>query len=142
LVGPGGWGTAFEGAPPWEDLTPDDTRRRWTRDLFYNLTHPDQSVLVRAPLAKSAGGYESCGAAVFADTNDPDYQKILAAIQEAGQTLNRIGRFDMPGFRPRLEYVRALQQYGILPASQPSGAAIDIYAIERAYWKSLWYRPD
>jgi hypothetical protein len=28
LVGPGGWGAAFSGAPPWEPLAPDDMRRR------------------------------------------------------------------------------------------------------------------
>ena len=70
-IGPGGWGTAIEGAPPWEDLTPDDLRRRWSRHLMYNLTRPEKSLLLLAPLAKQAGGLEACGQAVFADTPTP-----------------------------------------------------------------------
>ena len=88
LVGPGGWGAAFDGAPPWVDLTPDDLRRRWSRDLFYNLSYPDKSVLLLAPLAKSAGGFESCGKAVFANTDDPDYSLILASIRAGRDQLN------------------------------------------------------
>ena len=142
LVGPGGWGTAFEGAPPWVDLTPDDVRRRWSRDLFYNLSQPEKSVLLLAPLAKQAGGFESCGTIVFANTADSDYQKILAAIQDAKEKLEQIRRFDMPGFRPRVEYVRELKRYGILPANQGDDAAFDVYVAERAYWQSLWYRAE
>ncbi|MHB8970284.1 MAG: HzsA-related protein [Pirellulaceae bacterium] len=142
LVGPGGWGSAFDGAPPWVDLTPDDVRRRWSRDLFYNLSYPEKSVLLRAPLAKQAGGFAACGTLVFADTADPDYQKILAAIQDAQARLQQILRFDMPGFRPRAEYVREMKRYGILPADQPDDVAVDVYATDRAYWQSLWYRAD
>ncbi|MHB8861255.1 MAG: HzsA-related protein [Pirellulaceae bacterium] len=142
LVGSGGWGSAFEGAPPWVDLTPDDVRRRWSRDLLYNLSYPDKSVLLRAPLARASGGFESCGTVVFADTADPDYQKILAAIEDAKAKLEQIRRFDMPGFRPRADYVREMKRYGILPANQSEEAPLDVYATDRAYWQSLWYRPE
>jgi mono/diheme cytochrome c family protein len=141
LVGPGGWGPAFRGAPPWVDLAPNDVRRRWSRHLTYNLTRPEKSLLLLAPLAKAAGGLESCGKAVFADAADPDYQRILAAIHRAKERLGEITRFDMPGFRPRIDYVRRMQRYGILPAELPPGAKIDVYAAERAYWESLWHRP-
>jgi hypothetical protein len=142
LVGPGGWGTAFDGAPPWVDLTPDDIRRRWSRDLFYNLSYPEKSVLLLAPLATAAGGFASCGQAVFADRSDPDYQQILAAIRDAKDKLEQVRRFDMPGFRPRAEYVRDMKRYGILPADQSEEAPVDVYATDRAYWRSLWFRPD
>lgn len=140
IAGPGSWGTAFSGTPPWEPLTPNDVRRRWTRDLLYNLTRPEKSLLLQAPLARSAGGFQACGKAVFADANDPDYRKILLAIEDANRKLDEIKRFDMPGFRPRWEYVREMKRYGILPADLPTGAPIDVYATERAYWQSLWYR--
>lgn len=140
LVGPGGWGAAFDGAPPWVDLTPDDVRRRWSRDLFYNLSYPEKSVLLLAPLAKSAGGFEACGPAIFETTNDPDYTLILAAIRAAHDKLETIGRFDMPGFRPRAEYVREMQRYGVLRADHPLDAPLDVYATDRAYWQSLWYQ--
>jgi hypothetical protein len=141
LAGPGAWGDAFTGNGPWIPLTPDDVRRRWTRDLLYNLTRPEKSSILLAPLSKRAGGLESCGRAVFADSRDADYTKILQAIRDAKQELDRIKRFDVPGFRPRAEYVREMKRYGILPADLPEGAPIDVYATERAYWQSLWHRP-
>ena len=142
VTGQGGWGTAFTGAPPWVALAPDDIRRRWSRHLFYDLSRPEKSLLLLAPLSKRAGGFESCGKPVFADTDDPDYRKVLAAIEDSKRELQRIKRFDMPGFRPRLEYVREMIRYGILSPSTANDAPIDVYATDRAYWQSLWHRPD
>ncbi|MCX7826449.1 MAG: hypothetical protein N2689_12950, partial [Verrucomicrobiae bacterium] len=141
LVGPGGWGTAFKGNPPWVSLTAKDIRRRWSRDLFYNLTRPDKSLLLLAPLSKRAGGFEACGTVVFGGLRDADYQKLLAAIMEAKRKLEEIRRFDMPGFRPRAEYIREMQRLGILPAALSDSAPIDVYATDRAYWESLWHKP-
>ena len=141
LVGPGGWGRAFTGAPPWTELTPDDVRRRWSRDLFYNLSRPDKSLLLLAPLAKSAGGLERCGSAVFASASDADYQRVLQAIRDASARLNQIKRFDMPGFQPRADWVRAMQRFGILPTDVIPNPRIDVYATERRYWESFWWTP-
>ncbi len=140
IVGPGGWGTAFQGSGPWIDLAPDDIRRRWTRHLLYNLSRPEKSLILLGPLSKAVGGYESCGEAVFTDTSDPDYQKILAAVCDARTKLEEIKRFDMSGFRPRTEYVREMQRYGILPAKLSPDEPIDVYAADRAYWESHWHR--
>jgi hypothetical protein len=140
VTGPGSWGTAFTGSPPWVAMTPNDVRRRWSRHLQYNLTRPDKSSILLAPLAKKAGGLELCGKAIFAGTDDADYRKVLAAIQDAGAQLDRIKRFDMPGFRPRAEYVQEMKRYGILTADRPADAPIDVYATDRAYWESLWHR--
>jgi hypothetical protein len=141
-VGPGGWYGAFDGAPPWVDLTPNDLRRRWSRHLMYNLTRPEKSLLLLGPLAKKAGGFESCGKAVFADCSDPDYQTVLAAIRDAKRKLDAIKRFDMPGFRPRKEYIVEMQRFGILPPQLALDAPLDVYALDRAYWRSLWHQPD
>ncbi len=142
IVGPGAWGSAIQGSGPWVDLTPDDIRRRWTRHLLYNLSRPEKSLLLLAPLSKAAGGYESCGQAVFTDTSDPDYQRILAAVRDTKARLDEIKRFDMPGFRPRVEYVREMQRYGILPADLPPNQPIDVYATEQAFWQSHWHRAN
>jgi hypothetical protein len=136
---------------------------RFSRHHIFNLTHPEQSLALRAVLAKSAGG-EAAGElpepqpvppdwaraprpithpVVFESTADPDYQAILAHLRAAGERLTQIKRFDMPGFQPRHEYLREMKRYGILPAdydlSQPS--PVDSYALDEAYWHQFHHRP-
>ena len=141
------------GKQPWIPLTPSDPRRRFSRHLVYNLTRPEKSVMLLAPLVDKCGGYASDQALedtpaaspphpiVFADTTDPDYQLMLTAITDAKDWLDGIKRFDMEGFRPRREYVREMQRYGILPKTLTMSDPIDYYAADRAYWQSLWYEP-
>ena len=106
-----------------------------------NLTRPDKSLVLRAPLARDAGGLAWCGADVFADTGDPGYQAMLAAIVDAANQLDQAKRFDMPGFRPNAYYLRQMQQYGVLPADLDPDQPIDFRAIEEAYWRSFHYDP-
>jgi hypothetical protein len=127
--------------PPWEGLKVADWRRRFSRHTVYNLTRPDQSMLLLAPLSADAGGYGLCGQTVFASASDPDYRKILAYVQEAKGKLEEIKRFDMPGFRPRVDWVREMTRYGLLPPEHDPAGPVDYYAVERAYWQSLWYGP-
>jgi mono/diheme cytochrome c family protein len=124
---------------------PDDPRLRMTRHLVFNLTRPEKSLMLLAPLAKEAGGYGFCkvnSAPVFADTQDPDYQKILAMCRQGKRNLEEIKRFDMPGFVPPAGYVSEMKRYGILPADLSEDAVIDVYATDRKYWQSLWHKPD
>jgi hypothetical protein len=126
----------------------DDVRMRWSRHLVFNLSRPEKSLILLAPLAKSAGGYGLCKAngasqrpgAVFADRSDADYQKILALCRAGKDYLGQIKRFDMSGFRPPEMYVREMKRYGILPEALGPGGPIDVYAIDEAYWRSLWWR--
>jgi cytochrome c553 len=123
-------------------------------ELRYNLTEPEKSLVLLAPLAAEAGGYGSCelkaahldtgnGVSVFSNTDDPDYQALLANIRDLKNDLDRRKRFDMPDFKPGEHYVREMKKYGILPVnSNPNIAPIDVYALDRAYWESLWYRPS
>ncbi|MFH1923159.1 MAG: LamG-like jellyroll fold domain-containing protein, partial [Planctomycetota bacterium] len=83
-----------------------------------NLTRPEKSYLLLAPLSPKAGGYGLCSQEIFADTDDPDYQTILRAITAAKTNLETIKRFDMSGFHPNEHYFRELKHFGILPASQ------------------------
>lgn len=128
------------GGPPWVDLGANDLRRRWARHLLYNLSRPEKSLLLLAPLSKKAGGYESCGKAIFADTADADYLAVLLAITDARKKLDEVKRFDMPGFRPRPEYLREMKRYGILPAEWAGDGPLDMYQLEQKYWQSLWHR--
>ncbi|MCX7048880.1 MAG: discoidin domain-containing protein [Candidatus Sumerlaeota bacterium] len=138
------------GKNPWEDMSPTDPRRRYSRHLLYNLTRPDKSLILLAPLAREAGGYALCKAkhtggqgaeattTVLANIADPDYRLIIAAIADAAKKLDEIKRFDMPGFHPRPEWTREMKRYGILPESLAMDAPVDYYAAEKKYWESLW----
>ncbi len=128
-----------------------DVRVRFSRHLMFNLSRPQKSLILLAPLASEAGGLGLCrgrdaepdrATTVFADTSDADYQRILALVRDGKRHLESIKRFDMPGFRPTSSYVREMQRYGILPADLGDGAQIDVYATDEAYWRSLWWTPD
>ena len=54
------------------------------------------------------------------------------------EQLDQVKRFDMPGFRPRPDWVREMKRYGILPSDLDAAAAVDCYGTERRYWTSLW----
>jgi hypothetical protein len=68
-------------------------------DHRINLTHPEYSEMLTAPLAKSAGGMQLCeeedGGPVFKDKNDPDYKLIRTALQHGAETLEKNPRLDM-----------------------------------------------
>ena len=60
--------------------------RSGMRVRHLNLSNPDHSAALQAPLAKSEGGWELCkeadGKPVFASKGDPDYQKILSSLKK------------------------------------------------------------
>ena len=137
---------------------------RYSRHRIYNLSRPEKSLVLLAPLSRTAGGYATGKPAgdtdaravaedrsrppqpivhpvVFSDIDDPDYLAILAHIKAARDKLAEIKRFDMPGFRPNEHYIREMQRYGILPRDLPADSPVDVYATDQAYWQSLWYSP-
>jgi hypothetical protein len=116
-----------------------DPRLQFSHNLLYNLSRPEKSVQLLAPLAKKAGGLAICGE-VFQDTNDADYQLLLAGIREAKAHLESITRFSLPNFRPEPEYIREMKNYGILPATYRPGDPINVYETDRRYWESFWHR--
>lgn len=114
---------------------------------LYNLSYPEKSTILLAPLAKEAGGYGWCvdwyGQPIeqFSDTKDPDYQTILRAIQAAKARQEKTGRFDLPGFRNEY-YVRWMKHWDILPESfNWAKDQLDPFETDAAYWRSLWYQP-
>jgi hypothetical protein len=141
------------GLVPWGEGTMNDLALRksqlknpafrFSRHLLYNLSHPEKSLLVLAPLAKEAGGYGSCtkeGRPVFASREDPAYPVLLEALSAAKAHLQNNKRFDMPGFRPSPHYIREMQRYGILPEGAENAETLNPYATDQAYWESTWYR--
>lgn len=126
----------------------DDPRLNTSRHIVYNLTRPEKSLIVLAPLSETAGGWGLCRdletrapANVFADRNDPGYEKLLGLCVAGKEFLEGNTRFDMTNFRPRTDWVREMHRYGILPDCVTPDDVKDVYTVERAYWASLWYRP-
>ena len=138
---------------------------RYSRHRLYNLSRPEHSLVLLAPLSCKAGGYaegqpDAKGnqpkpvtedrsrpprpiehPVIFSDTADPDFQRILAHIQTAQEKLGEIKRFDMTGFKPNEHYVREMKRYGILPSSfDLQKEPINVYATDQAYWRSFWHR--
>jgi len=134
---------------------------RFSRHRIYNLSRPEKSLALLVPLSREAGGYARgepkprqvrenrrrppgpiVHPVIFRDADDPDYRRILAHLRAAKAKLDEIKRFDMPGFRPTIQYVREMKRYGVLPAAFDAATdPIDVYATDRAYWRSMWHRP-
>ncbi|MCX7819409.1 MAG: discoidin domain-containing protein [Kiritimatiellae bacterium] len=126
--------------PDW-----NDPRLLTSRHIVFNLSRPEKSLVLLAPLAKEAGGWGLCtnseGRAVFASREDADYRTLLAMVEAGRAELERIGRFDMPQFRPRPEYLREMKRYGVWDGN-PSGAdPVNPYELDRRYWEAVSYRP-
>lgn len=117
-------------------------RSKHASDLIYNLSKPEKSVQLLAPLAQSAGGYGICkknGNPVFSSTSDPDYQTLLKCIEDVKEILNEKKRFDMVDFIPNRQWVREMKKYGLIPVDlNPYETTIDYYDIERQYYESMW----
>jgi mono/diheme cytochrome c family protein len=111
------------------------------RAPWFNLTRPEKSLFLRAPLAKEAGGLQLCKEAVFQDTSDPLYKGILGAIQDGHNRLMTGKRFDMPGFRPTEHYIREMQRFGFLSKDLGPDDPVDVYAVDKAYWDSFGFTP-
>lgn len=123
----------------------DDPRLQLSRHIVFNLSRPEQSLLLLAPLAVEAGGFGICRAGateapVFGSREDADYRRLLAMVTAGRDYLAELKRFDMPGFRPRDAYVREMRRYGVL-AEDAEVAALDPYLLDREYWRSLWFHP-
>ncbi|HEY3325339.1 MAG TPA: hypothetical protein VGP72_33110 [Planctomycetota bacterium] len=130
-------------------------RFEYQDDHFFNLSKPEKSLLLLAPLTKEAGGYGLCQerkiwerrvnpnapqAKVLLSKDDPDYRLMLAWIQATAANLDKIKRFDMPEFRPNEHYVREMKRYGALPTSfDVSRDPINVYETDEKYWRSFWH---
>ena len=132
---------------------------RFSRLEIFDLSYPEQSKAVRAPLSKAAGGLGVCeaksGKPVFTDKDDPDYRTILAGIERGRRyILEEDNRPEMlvpspnngpdcpQKFVPRWAYLREMIRYGVLPVDADPSASYDVYELDEKYWRSLWYKPE
>jgi hypothetical protein len=117
----------------------NDPIARFSPHILLNFTQPKFSPLLLGPLAKAAGGWGSCGEGGFASTQDPDYLRLLAAIEQGKGILDSEPRFGAPAFKPNPQYVRELKKYGVIPPGfDPGRQTLDHFAADQAYWRSLW----
>jgi len=65
------------------------------RKFYIRVEKPELNNFLLAPLAKSAGGAEACGKAVFASKDDPDYRAILGAFRSTTALMRDKPRDDM-----------------------------------------------
>ncbi|MBI9017984.1 MAG: discoidin domain-containing protein [Phycisphaerae bacterium] len=129
--------------PDWNDKA-----LMLSRHTVFNLSHPEKSLMLLAPLAKTAGGYaidtedKKEHPIVFKDKTDKDYQAILGMVQAGKDKLEEVTRFDMANFRPRDAYIREMKRYGVLPSEfDLDKDGVNVYKLDELYWQSLWYDP-
>jgi hypothetical protein len=126
---------------------------------YFNLTSPEKSLALLAPLAKEAGGLGLCRRAkayksfdrenppppaeVFASKDDPDYQQLLADLRRVGQwMIHDVTSFEFDTFMPSEGYFREMKRYGVLEESfDPQTDPFDPYQIDEEYWRLFWHEP-
>ena len=128
---------------------------------LYNLSRPEYSPILLAPLSKRQGGWakkqdmkkiprsdreitkDSACPEIFKSKKDPDYIAIRDFILEGKKHLEENKRWNMKGFKLPEPYTREMKKYGILPESfDPNEKTINFYKVDRKYWQSLWYYPE
>lgn len=126
---------------PWEGWHFPRHHMSWSGTIC-NISNPDRSFLVRAPLAKEAGGLGICSKIVFESKDDPLYQDIVRRLGETKRQMEAGKRFDMPGFRPNDDYIREMKKYGFVPKELGPNETYDYYKIEKEYFDSWFYDPE
>ncbi len=76
-----------------------------TNAVLINLTHPEQSRLLRGPLAENAGGLGLCDGFAFKSTDNPRYRAALEVVRGWSRELAAKPREDMLGSEPCAEYL-------------------------------------
>ena len=100
-------------------------------DIF-TLTYED---LITLPLFKEKKTEKILLAIDRARRVPRDRFLFARGIRQVGRKLEDIRRFDMTGFVPREEYLRAMKQCGVLTADPTPSAPVNPYELDPAYWR-------
>ncbi len=106
----------------------------------FNMTRPEKSMVLLAPLAKSAGGLGLCEAEepVFESKEDPAYRLLLDFVHKVQKQYGP-PRWFQDGFKPRDFYVREMKRFGALDEDfDPSEDKLDPYATDRRYFRNIY----
>ena len=116
----------------------NDPLARFSVHAILNLSHPEHSALLLAPLAKESGGWARCGT-VFESTTDPDYRRLLQSMVKAKRLVDTIPRYATTEFKPNRQYIREMKKYGVLPSSfDLDRVNTDHFKIDQKYWRLFW----
>jgi len=111
------------------------------KDLLYNLSEPEKSLVLTIPLAENAGGSAkpaNSHPVVFKDKNDPHYADVLNALRAASELLAKVSPFeDSPNFRTTAGYVEKMRFLKILPADFPHEGKLDARKADAAYFEHV-----
>lgn len=161
-------GTNFHSFTANNYAPPSDADFRETFGLRMNVSNPEQSLLLRAPLAREAGGLEICRdrkakdrtaakqegnwqdldadppARVFESKEDPVYQEMLASITAYAEKNLSLNRMEKPNPTPHHDWVREMRRNGVLDEDvNPDGKDLSFYfGIDEAYYRSFWHAPQ
>ncbi len=129
-------------------------KRVWRKTLDdenVNLSTPQHSLLLMAPLADKAGGLGWCRdeetvekgrGEVFASKTDPDYVALLEEIRELREACYPRGFHFEPGYRAGPVYLREMKRYGVLPADFDPRTPIDPWKIDQDYYELFYPEPE
>jgi len=120
----------------------DSLSLKFNQQTLQNLSRPEYSRLLLAPLSKKAGGYGICEAEsdqhVLTSRDETEFQSLLTQIKGNKDQLDRSKRFDMPDFIPNRHYLREMKRFGMLPEDHDDTQHVDYYKLDQLYWRSHW----
>ncbi len=119
-----------------------DTDSRFSAHVLLNMSRPELTPLLLAPLAEEAGGWGTC-LDRFESKDDPDYKRLFEDLHKGAGRLRENPIYGTAGFKPNHQYVREMKRFGVLEADFDARSdAIDWFRTDQEYWEQFWYEPQ
>jgi hypothetical protein len=133
---------------------PGELHQRWQTgrnrlmDRWYNISRPEKSLALLAPLSKEAGGLGLCQqreakqlerdksappAVVFKSKDDPAYLALLKAIEDGADMAKRVPAYYEKAYKAPRAYVDEMQRFGVLPENVDP-QSIDLFKTDEKYY--------
>ncbi len=112
----------------------------------FNVSRPDKSILLLAPLSKEAGGLGWCSDKKkakmadfqFTSKDDPEFQALREFVHQMAREYGEPHYFQ-PGYKPTYWYIREMKRFGALPEDfDPTRQELDGYEVDRRYFQNIY----